>query len=42
MNNTMSLFGRYSTEIDLSLHGSTREKFRNAKLVGTNDDEEYL
>ena len=42
LNHIMLSFGRYVTELDLSLHGSIREKFWNAKLIGINDDEEYL
>ena len=42
INHIMLSFGRFSTEIDLSLHGTIKEKFRQAKLIGTNDDEESL
>ena len=38
----MSLFGRYATELDMLLHGSTVEQYRNEKLIGMNDDEKSL
>jgi len=34
--------GRFSTEIDLSLHGTIRERLRYAKLIGPNNDEDSL
>ena len=42
LNHIMLSFGRYETELDLSLHGSIIEQFWNEKLIGINDDEEYL
>ena len=34
--------GRYKTEIDLLQHVSLREPFRYAKLIGPENDDEYL
>ena len=42
LNHIILSFGRYETDLDLSLHGSIIEQFWNEKLIGINDDEEYL
>ena len=42
LNHIMLSFGRYVTDLDLSLHGPIRETFRDAKLIGMNDDKESL
>ena len=39
LNQIMLLFGRYATEIYMSLHVSIRENVLNATLIGMNDNE---
>ena len=39
LNHIMLSLGRYESEMDLSLFGTIREKYRHAKLIGPNDDE---
>ena len=42
MDHIMLSFGRYTKELDMSLHGSTKEKLGHVELIGNNNDQYYL